>query len=162
MGFFPEIERVWITVDHRLYLWSIKDPEDYFEFEETDQIIIGVGLVKPKPGIFVDSVENLIILSTPTELIILGLKFDKNTRKIDLYLTELKANTDNLLLNQIVGTNDGRIFLCGNSQHVFELVYNGWSSWLSRRCQLVNVTGHQLSFLIPSFVPFVGFGETGA
>jgi len=25
MGLFPEIERAWITVDHRLFLWDYED-----------------------------------------------------------------------------------------------------------------------------------------
>lgn len=25
MGLFPEIERAWITVDHRLFLWDYQD-----------------------------------------------------------------------------------------------------------------------------------------
>lgn len=50
MGMFPEINRAWLTVDHRLFIWNYLNPNDFNSFDDLDQIIISVALAKPKMG----------------------------------------------------------------------------------------------------------------
>ncbi|KAJ2326068.1 hypothetical protein IWW51_002465, partial [Coemansia sp. RSA 2702] len=56
MGLFPEIGRAWITVDHRLFLWNYEDEGDFYSFEGQEQVIVSVGLVRPRAGVFVEAV----------------------------------------------------------------------------------------------------------
>lgn len=52
MGLFPEIQRAWITVDNRLYLWNYLSGGEFQSYEDLDQTIICIKLVKPRPGIY--------------------------------------------------------------------------------------------------------------
>jgi nuclear pore complex protein Nup155 len=63
MGIFPEINRVWMTIDNRLYLWNYEmEGGDLINtFEDPDQIIVNVSLVKPIPGVFLDQIEVMVI-----------------------------------------------------------------------------------------------------
>lgn len=69
MGIFPEINRVWMTIDNRLYLWNYEmEGGDLINtFEDPDQIIVNVSLVKPIPGVFLEQIEviifNLVFIS---------------------------------------------------------------------------------------------------
>jgi nuclear pore complex protein Nup155 len=50
MGLFEEIGWAWITIDHRLFLWDYNGSEQFVMFDDQDQVIISVALVKPRPG----------------------------------------------------------------------------------------------------------------
>ena len=56
MGIFPEINRVWMTIDNNLYLWNYDGPEEgeiINTHEDPDQVIVNVALVKPLPGLLI-------------------------------------------------------------------------------------------------------------
>ncbi|KAJ2825071.1 hypothetical protein FBU31_003811, partial [Coemansia sp. 'formosensis'] len=72
MGLFPEIKRAWITVDHRLFLWNYEDESDFYSFDDQEQIIVSVTLVRPKPGVFVDTIKHVLVVATPLEVFLLG------------------------------------------------------------------------------------------
>jgi len=77
-------------------------------------------------GVFVDGIEYIILLATPIEIIFLGVAFDEphNPRsELTLYLTHMSIPSDNVSMTSIVGTSNGRIFMCGNNGHVYELQY---------------------------------------
>lgn len=52
MGLMPEINRAWITIDQRLFLWNYNSDHeaDFHSFDEMQQVIVAVGLVPPAKG----------------------------------------------------------------------------------------------------------------
>lgn len=45
---------------------------DVAYYDGLSQTIVGVGLVKPRAGVFIDDIKYLLILSTQIEIIMLG------------------------------------------------------------------------------------------
>ncbi len=60
-----QIRRAWITFDNRLFLWKYDDDKDFNVWDGLDQIIVSVGLVIPKPGVFVETIRYLLVVTTP-------------------------------------------------------------------------------------------------
>lgn len=52
MGLLPEIDRAWITINHKLFLWDYVDGLHCDRYEEQPHLISYVGIVKPKAGAF--------------------------------------------------------------------------------------------------------------
>jgi len=59
MGLMPEIERVWVSIDHKLFLWDYIDGNEISSFVDQPDIITHVALVKPKRGLFIDEISSL-------------------------------------------------------------------------------------------------------
>ncbi|KAF9914439.1 hypothetical protein BX616_008291 [Lobosporangium transversale] len=152
MGLFPEIGRVWITIDHRLFLWNYADGGNYESYEELDQIIVNVALVKPKPDTFDDKVEYLLVIATPIEVHLLGMSVGFGSTPHTLYITNMSVPTDNVAIKSIVGTADGRIFMNGNDGRLWEVDYQAEEGWFSKKCTKREVIGSPLSFFIPTFL----------
>lgn len=76
MGLFSEIHRAWIVVDNRLFLWNYYKGEDFYVFDGLDQLIVAVGIARPRPGIFLPTVQFVLAVSTPVEVFLLAVKFD--------------------------------------------------------------------------------------
>ena len=77
-------------------------------------------------GVFVDGIEYIILLATPIEIIFLGVAFEEphNPRsELTLYLTHMSIPSDNVSMTTILGTSNGRIFMCGNNGDLYELQY---------------------------------------
>ncbi len=133
MGIFPEINRVWMTIDNHLYLWNYDAPDGLGElintFEDPDQVIVNVSLVKPIPGVFLEQIEYLLVVSTPLEITLLGIAFSEPKRgnlprsALTIYKTDMSCYADGVNMSSIVGTKKGRIFMRGNDGQLFELVY---------------------------------------
>ncbi|KAG0257515.1 hypothetical protein BG011_003926 [Mortierella polycephala] len=152
MGLFPEIERVWITIDHRLFLWNYADGGHYESYEELDQIIVNVTLVKPKRDTFDDKVEYLLVVATPIEVHLLGLALGSGSSPHTLYITNMSVPTDNVAIRSIIGTSDGRIFMNGNDGRLWEIDYQSEEGWFSKKCSKREVVGSPLSYFIPTFL----------
>ncbi len=43
-----KIQRAWITFDNRVFLWKYDDDKDFNVWDGLDQIVVSVGLVRPK------------------------------------------------------------------------------------------------------------------
>ncbi|KAI7830540.1 Non-repetitive/WGA-negative nucleoporin C-terminal-domain-containing protein [Gamsiella multidivaricata] len=151
MGLFPEIGRVWITIDHRLFLWNYADG-NYESYEELDQIIVNVALVKPKPDTFDDKVEYLLVIATPIEVHLLGMAVGAGASPHTLYITNMSVPTDNVAIRSIVGTADGRIYMNGNDGRLWEIDYQAEEGWFSKKCSKREVIGSALSYFIPTFL----------
>ncbi|KAJ1921195.1 hypothetical protein H4219_000794 [Mycoemilia scoparia] len=155
MGFFPEIKRAWITVDHRLFLWNYSEGNDFYSFEDQEQVIVSVALAKPKPGVFVDDIQYVMAVATPLEVLLLGVSVEKNLTTaagdITLYATHMSVPADNVAMTAMVGTSEGRIFMAGNDGHLYEFQYQSEDGWLSKRCKKVNLTLTTISYFIPTF-----------
>lgn len=154
MGLFPEINRAWITIDNRLFLWNYSDGSDFYVFDGLDQVIVSAGLVVPKPGIFVDDIQYLLILATPGEVVLLGVVFAGGSvfGDLSLFPTQLSVPADGVNMLQWVGSPDGRIFGAGQDGALYEIVYAATEGWFSRRTYKINHTTSTLSALLPSFL----------
>ncbi|KAF9423164.1 hypothetical protein BGZ94_008391 [Podila epigama] len=152
MGLFPEINRVWITIDHRLFLWNYADGGHYESYEELDQIIVNVALVKPKKDTFDSKVEYLLVIATPVDVHLLGLGAGSGSNPHTLYITNMSVPSDNVAMRSIVGTNDGRIFMNGSDGRLWEIEYQAEEGWFSKKCSKREVIGSPLSYFVPTFL----------
>lgn len=185
MGLLPEIDRAWVTVDHRLLLWDWADgyvprfsrlelsteaerSSSFSTFEELPDVIVGVGLVTPRKGVFVDAISHLLVLATPNQITLVGIGYAPPSpgakREVTFYLTGLTVPTDGISLTTVRGTSTGRIFLAsspdpltpggiGGDGCLYELVYQSAEGWFVKRCTLYNLTSGSLTqSIVPSFL----------
>ncbi|KAJ3057345.1 hypothetical protein HK097_008439 [Rhizophlyctis rosea] len=156
MGFLPEIRRAWITVDHTLFLWNYEDPNSRPERDDDgEQIIVGVGLVKPAEGVFLEQIQHLLVVATPLEISITGVAVDDaHYKKLILYKTDLAIAADNVSMVQIEGTEEGRIFMVGHNGQLYELAYQSEDGFFSRKIRKLNHSATAMSVFIPTFFPW--------
>lgn len=74
-GIFPEVRRAWASVDNSLFLWRFDKWDGQCPEYNEEQAICAVGLAKSKPGVFVEAIQYLLVLSTPVELVLVGVCF---------------------------------------------------------------------------------------
>ena len=147
-GLFPEIHRAWMTIDHVLFLWDYTDPRgSFYQYDGLDQTIIHAALVRPKPGVFEEGATPpwLLLLSTPVEVVVLGLYTSavgggpssgpanapaRSVGEIDIFETGFSVATDGANLLQMVGTPQGRVFMAGADGFLYELTYGTTRGWL--------------------------------
>lgn len=109
--------------------------------------------MKPKPGVFVETIRYLLVLTTPVEIVVLGVSFagDDVSGEMILQPTALSVPTDDVNMLQVVGTPLGRIFLSGNDGNLYELEYQSPGGWFSKKCRKRNHT----QSLVGSYLPFL-------
>lgn len=131
-------------------------------------MIVGVALVKPRPGVFVDAISHLLVLATPSQVNLVGLGYVAPSpgakKEVTFYLTGLSVPTDGVSFTTIRGTNSGRIFLSsspdpltpggiGGDGCLYELAYQAQEGWFVKRCTLNNLTaGSIVKSVVPSFL----------
>ena len=154
-GVFPEIRRAWATVDNALFLWRFDVPDDVpVEYSGEEQAIVSVGLAKPKPGVFLPSVERVLVVATTVEIVLLGVAFDRDgdgdgtadgvasaddlgSRDLTLHALNYACTTDDVVVKDIASTESGRIFFAGDDEALYEVEYSGSDTWRARRCRKV-------------------------
>ncbi|KAJ2489918.1 hypothetical protein IWW37_003612, partial [Coemansia sp. RSA 2050] len=161
MGLFPEIKRAWITVDHRLFLWNYEDESDFYSFDDQEQIIVSVALVKPKPGVFVDAIRHVLVVATPLEVFLLGVGYDAGKLagvrgsgsggEVTLFATQISVPADGVAMTSICGTSDGRVFMSGNDGALYEFAYQSEDGWLTKKAKKINLTSTIASYFVPTF-----------
>ncbi|KAJ3145532.1 hypothetical protein HDU89_007029 [Geranomyces variabilis] len=164
MGLFPEINRVWITMDSRLYLWNYDDPSGTSTtcFADQEQVVSTVGLVKPVPGVFLEQIDYILVMATRLEVIILGIAFEQKgnpASQLTIFKTDLSIPSDNEHFLQIGGTDEGRIFLRTLSGKLMELVYQANEGWFTRKIRFINHSATALSMVAPTFLRDIGISE---
>lgn len=134
------------------------------------------------PGILIDTISHLLVLSTTTAVHLIGLSpIPPQERQpgyppFQLYLLDLSVSTgEGRALTSIVGTRSGRIFGCSTasasgvvagpgSGDLYELVYNAKEGLFSKRAYLSNLTtggsAASASWILPTFLR--GEGSTDA
>ncbi|CAG9806092.1 unnamed protein product [Chironomus riparius] len=166
MGLFPEIGRAWLTIDSDIYIWTYEHARDVAYFDGLNHLIVSVGLIKPKPNVFINDVKYLLVLTTPIEIVVLGVTFGDTTKSVttpsflsssfdEMQLMNkpiFVINTDNVAITCIEGTSDGRIFLGGRDGCLYEISYQAESNWLGKRCKKVNHSQGLLSYVLPGFL----------
>ncbi|KAG4305935.1 hypothetical protein PORY_000845 [Pneumocystis oryctolagi] len=166
MGLFPEIQRAWITVDNRLYLWNYLNGEDFQSYEDLDRTIICIKLVKPRAGVFIDSIEFLLVISTLNDIFLLGVEYlasksSENTKELVFYSTKMSVSVSGIDVLCIEGTSDGRIFFSGKQDDsIYEILYQADDGWFSKRCSKINHTGTIIDKFIPKGLWFDWKNET--
>uniref|UniRef100_A0A182QXT3 Nucleoporin Nup133/Nup155-like N-terminal domain-containing protein n=1 Tax=Anopheles farauti TaxID=69004 RepID=A0A182QXT3_9DIPT len=174
MGLFPEIGRAWLTIDSDLYIWTYENARDVAYFDGLSQVIVSVGLVAPKPGLFVADVKYLLVLTTPVEIVVLGVTFgDANSGTPNRSLSGMPQGSEEMQLMQtpifllttdkvaimcVQGTDDGRIFLGGRDGCLYEVAYQAESNWFGKRCRKINHSQGLMSQLMPGVLKL--FTET--
>lgn len=159
MGIMTEIERAWISLDHKLFLWDYVEGQELSSFIEQPDVITHVAQVRPKPGVFIDEITSLLVICTPVTVILLGVSSQQVTgpdnrqhKEIKLYATDMSVTTDGVEMASVVGTNDGRIFMCGvGDGNVYELHYQEKEVWFGKKFHLINHSAIGL----PSFIPLL-------
>lgn len=152
MGIFPEIERVWLTIDHRLYMWHYES-EDFIHYDRFNQIITSVALVRPRPGVFIERVAYLLVVATTLDITILGLLY-KSSSDFTIIETGMTISSDQVGILSITGTIDGRIILSGTDGNLYELAYHSEDTWFRKKCRKLNHTSSYLSYFVPTFLNF--------
>lgn len=59
-------------------------------------------------------------------------------------------SADNVQMNIVRGTNDGRIFLGGQDGCLYEIVYQAGTSWFGKRCKKINHSHNFISNMLPN------------
>ncbi|KIM48278.1 hypothetical protein M413DRAFT_439999 [Hebeloma cylindrosporum] len=158
MGLMPEIERAWISIDHKLFLWDYNDGKEIASFMDQPDVITHVALVQPKRGLFIDDITSLLVICTPISVLLIGVAIanqptlDNRPRKdIKLYATDLTISTD-IEMSSVIGTPDGRVFMCGQQDgNLYELHYQANESWFGKRVQLINHSVGGVQSILPRF-----------
>ncbi|KAH8915057.1 nucleoporin-domain-containing protein [Atractiella rhizophila] len=146
IGVLKEVERAYVAFGKRIWLWDWKDPDNLHVFDQIDDTIVGVGLVVPKPGMFVDTIKHLLVVSTPTSVTLFGLALataqDSPTNRSDLaiYLTNLSVPTYGLTLSSFGSTTNGRIFCVGSTGHLHEIDYRSEETYTRKQCEVLDWT----------------------
>lgn len=158
MGLFSEINRAWLTIDSNIYLWAYDNASDVAYYDGLTEPILGVGLIKPRQGVFKDYIKYLLCLTTSVEILILGLTCNvENGEIVDLLLIPepiFSLPTDNVIMNIIQGTDSGRLFLGGKDGCLYEIYYQATETWYSKKCKKINHSRSTFSFLLPSMFNF--------
>lgn len=159
---FPAIRRACITVDNKVYLWSYLEGQAAFEFYcvPDDQVVIAASVLPVRSGVFADIVTHVLVLSIGTSvregkyIKVLGLSYTQNGdhSKVEVLEAGMSANTNGVILDNITGTDTGRIFATGSDHCLYELVYQRNEGWFTSKCYLRNITNPRLSNLLPTFV----------
>jgi nuclear pore complex protein Nup155 len=72
MGLFAEINHAWVVVDNQVYLWDYTHPNpELVGFEEQPSNITCVKLVKPRAGVFVPTIEYLLVVATVSDIFLI-------------------------------------------------------------------------------------------
>ena len=124
MGILPEIQRVWIAVNERLYLWDYTNPDDYFIHDGLDDQIVSVAISAPKPGVFMDNVSYTLIVATVSEVVVLAVSKDSSTNMLKFIPTPFAATLNDMVMKKIVGSQSGRVFMGGADGNLYELEYD--------------------------------------
>ncbi len=154
-GLLPEIGRAYITIDEKLFLWDYQRGTSLFKYHDVNQLIVSICLVRPRPGLFVDRVRYLLVIAYPLEVVMLAVECAEHGKgDIELYNTGFSVPTDNVRIRKLIGTQNGRVLMCGDDGCVYEIVYHGDAGWMNcrKRCRKVNHSSSPLMSLLPSFL----------
>uniref|UniRef100_UPI00358E3E7A nuclear pore complex protein Nup155-like isoform X2 n=1 Tax=Myxine glutinosa TaxID=7769 RepID=UPI00358E3E7A len=166
LGIFPDISRAWLTIDTDIYIWNYNDGGDLTYFDGLSETILSVGLVKPKPGVFQAHITHLLVLTTPVDIVILGVTFSALhtgasapgscvTEALSLLPEPLFClPTDNTFFQVVEGTGTGRLFLAGQDGCLYEVAYQAEAGWFGQCCRKINHSRSSLSLFIPAVLQF--------
>lgn len=163
LGMFSQIERVWIKIDNKLVLWNYKIPQSSFntssQFLTIDQVkhtILTVKLVRPKPGVFINDVNWLLLVATTQDIHIYIIKYDQLSNNLEIFNPDLSVNTQGLIVNNFaINEKNLDIYFTGlgDGINIWKLNYSQKSSFTKNRCDKVCLTKTGFSSVIPNKLP---------
>lgn len=125
---------------------------------------------------FIDDVKYLLIITTPIEIVVLGVVFAdssgsalNNNHQALVQPSRLEErhglgemqlmdkpifviNTDNVAITTITGTDDYRILLGARDGSLYEIQYQAESNWFGKRCKKINHSQSIISYIVPGFL----------
>jgi len=119
---------------------------DFNRYDEQAEDITAVGLVKARPDVFIDDLQYLLVICTPTKISVLGLGSGPNS-SISLFSTNLSASSPTPM-DSVVGSSAGRIFMRGRDANVYELVYSNSSSFMSAGGPSLSIVNRSSSWIM--------------
>lgn len=123
-------------------------------YDQQPNLITHVGLVTPKPGVFVDTIKHLLVLCTPLYVQIIGVELTNGEMK--LYETDITISTDAVEMTSVVGSKQGRIFMLGLQDGcLYELTYQASESWFTKKSGIVNHSTSGYASFIPSLANMI-------
>ncbi|KAI4673715.1 uncharacterized protein J4E88_008772 [Alternaria novae-zelandiae] len=159
MGLFAEINHAWVVVDNQVYLWDYTHPNpELVGFEEQPSNITCVKLVKPRPGVFVGTIEYLLVVATVSDIFLIAVECQRGpegVHGITMYRTGLSTSVRKINVTAIAGSSTtGRIFFGdGQTEDVYELNYQQEDKWFSSKCSKTN---HVTTSIGLPTLPFYG------
>lgn len=157
MGLFAEINHAWVVVDNQVYLWDYTHPNpELVGFEEQPNNITCVKLVKPRAGVFVGTIEYLLVVATTTDIFLIAVECQRGpegVHSVTLYRTGLSTTIKRINVTTIEGSaKTGRIFFGDkNTEDVYELNYEQEDRWFSSKCSKTNHVSKAVGFPTISF-----------
>ena len=164
LGLFADLNHAWVSIDNMFYLWDYTHPTpELIGFEQQQSHnITAVQLVTPRPGVFLPTINRLLIIATTAEIILVGLASQLapgGGNTVTLFSTGLSVSIKGISVHVIEGSAaTGRIFFSerGNDD-VYELTYQQEERWFQNRCAKINHTGKGVATFNPG--PLLGFGQ---
>jgi nuclear pore complex protein Nup155 len=144
MGLFAEINHAWVVVDNQVYLWDYTHPNPQLVgFEELQSNITCVKLVKPRPGVFLPTIEYILVVATVTDIFLIAMECQRGpegVHSVILYRTGMITSVRRINVTTIEGSaKTGRIFFGdGGTEDVYELNYQQEDRWFSSKCSKTN------------------------
>jgi len=157
MGLFAEINHAWLAVDNQVYLWDYTHPNpEFIGFEEQPHNITTVKLVKPRAGVFIATIEYLLVVATVADISLIAVECQRGSEGVHsvvLYRTGLSTSARNININSIeASAKTGRIFFGDkNTDDVYELNYQQEDRWFSSKCSKTN---HVTKAVVLPALPF--------
>ena len=65
-----------MTIDTEIYFWNYETGGDLAYYEGLAEVVLSVGLVVPKPGVFQPHIKFLLVVCTASEVVVLGVTFE--------------------------------------------------------------------------------------
>ncbi|KAF8437373.1 Non-repetitive/WGA-negative nucleoporin C-terminal-domain-containing protein [Terfezia claveryi] len=153
MGLFTEIGYAWMTVDNRLYMWEYATGNGFQGYEAQPNTITAARLLKPRPDVFNEKINYVLMIGTSVEVILLGISAilnNRNAHDIAIYDTKMSINTKGLDISVIEGSKNGRIFFGGRSDNeIYEFTYKGQEGWFYGRCAKICHTSQGITSFTP-------------
>ena len=167
MGLFADLNHAWVSIDNSIYLWDYTHPNpELIGFEQQQSHnITAVQLVTPRAGVFLPTINRLLVLATSVELILIGVTAQSAVgggHSMTLFSTGLSVPIKGISVDIIEGSaTTGRVFFSerGNDD-VYELSYQQEERWFQNRCAKINHTGKGVTAFNPG--PIFGFGQKQA
>lgn len=164
MGLFADLNHAWVSIDNAFYLWDYTHPNpELIGFEQQQaHNITAVQLVTPRSGVFLPSINRLLVIATTADIILVGLASQSapgGGQSVSLFSTSLSVPIKGTSVDVIEGSvTTGRIFFSDyGSDDVYELTYQQEERWFQNRCAKINHTSKSITAFSP--VPIFGFGQ---
>lgn len=155
MGLFGELGYVWLSIDNCFYMWDYTHPNpELIGYEESQHSITAVKLVNPKPGVFLDRINYILVIATVSEISLLGVSATPAAtggKQVELYGTRMSLPLRGTEARVIAGSANGRIFFTGATESdIYELYYQQEEKWFSSRTGKINHTHSGWSAVVPA------------